>query len=253
MKKQLTDWWAVVAWIAVITFNWWANSLPLGGNTTGDVSARYPNLLVPAGYAFSIWGVIYLMLGCYAFLRFFPRFRAAYRDKRLDLCYLAGSLLNIVWLLCWHNLYPVAAFAILILLALCNGYIIFIILPGYGQKTAWFVSIPFQLYFGWSSIAVLLNGVAVAVHWGADLSGNGGAWLGTVLLVCTVVFYWCILWRRYTAFAALAAAWAFAAVAVRQLGPLNGRFPQLWIAAAGGVLLLAGGAVVTLYRNRHAG
>ena len=46
----------------MITMNALANGLPLNGYTTGAISALYPNLFVPAGFTFSIWGVIYLLL-----------------------------------------------------------------------------------------------------------------------------------------------------------------------------------------------
>ena len=55
----------ILAFLLVLVVNGLANALPLGGNTTGDISARYPNLFVPAGLTFSIWGVIYLALAAF--------------------------------------------------------------------------------------------------------------------------------------------------------------------------------------------
>nr|MBP6687076.1 hypothetical protein [Lacibacter sp.] len=46
----------------MITMNGLANGLPLNGYTTGEISAMYPNLFVPAGFTFGIWGVIYILL-----------------------------------------------------------------------------------------------------------------------------------------------------------------------------------------------
>ena len=46
----------------VLTMNGLANALPIAGKTTGELSDLYPNLFVPAGITFSIWGVIYLLL-----------------------------------------------------------------------------------------------------------------------------------------------------------------------------------------------
>jgi hypothetical protein len=39
-----------------------ATSLPINGIATGDISDQFPVLFTPAGYVFSIWGVIYLLL-----------------------------------------------------------------------------------------------------------------------------------------------------------------------------------------------
>src|SRR5690554_4681958 len=52
----------IFGFLAMVTINALANILPIGGKTTGELSAQYPNLFVPAGYTFSIWGVIYLLL-----------------------------------------------------------------------------------------------------------------------------------------------------------------------------------------------
>ena len=47
---------------AVLTVNTLANTLPINGLNTGEVSRFYPNLFVPAGFTFSIWSVIYLLM-----------------------------------------------------------------------------------------------------------------------------------------------------------------------------------------------
>ena len=48
--------------IGVLIMNYLANSLPLNGVTTGEISDKYNSLITPAGAAFSIWGIIYLAL-----------------------------------------------------------------------------------------------------------------------------------------------------------------------------------------------
>lgn len=53
----------VVTYLAMITMNVLANALPLNGRNTGEVSDAYPSLFTPAGITFSIWSVIYLLLG----------------------------------------------------------------------------------------------------------------------------------------------------------------------------------------------
>jgi len=46
----------------MLVMNYLANSLPLNNKTTGELSDSFPNLFVPAGITFSIWGIIYLLL-----------------------------------------------------------------------------------------------------------------------------------------------------------------------------------------------
>jgi len=50
----------VAAFILTVVVNWMATSLPLNGQTPGAISDRFPVFFVPAGYVFSIWGLIYL-------------------------------------------------------------------------------------------------------------------------------------------------------------------------------------------------
>ena len=54
-----------LAFLAVVTLNALANILPLNGQTTGDISNRLPVLFTPAGYVFSIWSVIYILLAAW--------------------------------------------------------------------------------------------------------------------------------------------------------------------------------------------
>ncbi|MCB0053594.1 MAG: hypothetical protein KDE24_29085 [Caldilinea sp.] len=52
----------IVVTLATIAINGLATGLPLNGQSTGEISDRFPSLFTPAGYVFSIWGVIYLGL-----------------------------------------------------------------------------------------------------------------------------------------------------------------------------------------------
>src|SRR5690606_27262092 len=59
--KQL--WLALAAFVVMLVVNGLAGSTTLlGGVQTNEVSDIYANLFVPAGFIFSIWGVIYLLL-----------------------------------------------------------------------------------------------------------------------------------------------------------------------------------------------
>ncbi|PLX06432.1 MAG: hypothetical protein C0596_18375 [Marinilabiliales bacterium] len=60
----------VVLFIAMVYVNFLANSLPINGQSTGEISNAYSNLFAPAGITFSIWGIIYLALGVSSVLLF---------------------------------------------------------------------------------------------------------------------------------------------------------------------------------------
>ena len=62
---------AIIGFLAMIYVNYLANALPIGGVTPGEASDAYANLFTPAGITFSIWGLIYLLLGAYVIFQFF--------------------------------------------------------------------------------------------------------------------------------------------------------------------------------------
>jgi hypothetical protein len=63
MKRTITDWGGNLgAFALVILLNVLSNALPINGQTMPEISAKYPSLFTPAGFTFSIWGVIYLSL-----------------------------------------------------------------------------------------------------------------------------------------------------------------------------------------------
>ena len=52
----------ITGFVIVVAVNVLAVRLPLNGSTPQQISDQYPNLFVPAGLTFSIWGIIYLLL-----------------------------------------------------------------------------------------------------------------------------------------------------------------------------------------------
>jgi hypothetical protein len=92
----------IIAIIAVIAINILANVLPLNGLNTGEISDRCDIYFVPAGYVFSIWGLINLGLIAYGIFQALPA-----QKENPRLCWIAaplliGSLANTVWLFLWH-------------------------------------------------------------------------------------------------------------------------------------------------------
>ena len=62
----------LISVIAITAWNYAVNAIPLNGINTGAVSAKYATLITPAGYAFAIWGLIYLGLTAFAIYQILP-------------------------------------------------------------------------------------------------------------------------------------------------------------------------------------
>ena len=92
----------VVGFVAVITVNALANALPLNGVTTAQLSDSYPNLFVPAGYVFGIWGVIYLILLGFTVYQARPAQRDSGFIGEIGWLFFLSCVLNSAWIFLWH-------------------------------------------------------------------------------------------------------------------------------------------------------
>jgi len=63
MKEWIFKSLIILFYLGMILFNFLANSLPLNNRNTGQISDDYPSHYTPSGFTFSIWGIIYLLLG----------------------------------------------------------------------------------------------------------------------------------------------------------------------------------------------
>ena len=63
-QDWLRQWVNFLAILAAFGTNVWANVAPLSGLTIGEISRTFFSnvLIIPANYAFAIWGLIYLGL-----------------------------------------------------------------------------------------------------------------------------------------------------------------------------------------------
>ena len=148
---------AVILFVAMITVNVLANTLPINGLDTGEVSDLYPSLFTPSGITFSIWSVIYFFLvGTVAVM--WTNRNNILIQKLLPL-FCASCLLNLSWIIAWHYLLP--GVSVIIMVSLLVVLItIFNALNAAGDldttKRIW-VKFPFTIYLAWISVATIAN------------------------------------------------------------------------------------------------
>ncbi|MCJ7718052.1 MAG: hypothetical protein MUO54_16235, partial [Anaerolineales bacterium] len=146
----------VLATIVTITVNVLANILPINGLNTGEISDRFKIYFVPAGYVFSIWGLIYLGLIVYTVFQALPSQADNQHIKKIAPFYWVGSLANSIWIFLWHyeifSLTLAAMLTILITLLIINR-----ILAKSEGLIKWLAKLPFSIYLGWISVAIIAN------------------------------------------------------------------------------------------------
>ena len=102
MGDYLRQFAVIVVTLATIAINGLATSLPLNGQSTGEISDRFPSLFTPAGYVFAIWSVIYLGLLAYMVYQALPSQRTNPRLRSIGWPYVVSGIANSVWIFLWH-------------------------------------------------------------------------------------------------------------------------------------------------------
>ncbi|MDY6878395.1 MAG: tryptophan-rich sensory protein [Chloroflexota bacterium] len=236
----------VLAVIAMIVINGLANALPLNGQTTGEISDRFQVYFVPAGYVFSIWGLIYLGLIAFAVFQALPAQRANPRLCRIGYLFTASCLANIAWLFLWHyEQFPLTLLAMLSLLVLL---IVIYLRLRIGQVAAssaekWLVHIPFSIYLGWITVATIANATSLLEYY--NWSGWGisdEVWAIIMLVTGVSIASVVTLTRRDIAYM-LVIVWAFAGIAVKHTEtPMVAT--AAWVVTALAVIVLVVGIVL---------
>ena len=183
----------IAAFLLMIVVNVLSNALPLNGQTAEQVSASLPSYFTPAGYTFSIWGLIYLSLLGFIVYQALPAQRGAPFMAKIGPLFVASSVANAAWIFAWHYGYYGLSLVLMsaLLLSLIAIYArLDIGRPGPSTLSAEnvLVRFPFSLYLGWISVATIANYAGVLPVLGWDGFGlEGPVWSATMMLVAVVV------------------------------------------------------------------
>jgi benzodiazapine receptor len=188
----------IAAFIAVVIVNGLAGATSIiGGRNTAQVSNSFPTLITPAGYVFSIWGIIYLLLGAFVVYQALPGQKGKLFQSRIGWLFILSCLANIFWLFLWQSEFLILTVPVMFLL-LASLIFIYIRL-GIGRQKAppiekLAVYFPFSVYLGWITIASIANVATtlVSLNWGGfGLSDQIWAALIviTVLIIATLVIF----------------------------------------------------------------
>lgn len=194
----------------------------LGERTVGEISDEYPTLVVPAGYAFAIWGPIFLLCLAYAVYQALPAQRENSLLRRIGWWTALAFAGNALWIVAFQAERFLLAWAtiVFILLSLAGAFIGIIRLGGSPDGAErWFVEAPIGVFFGWITAANVANAAQVLVARGWDGWGllSEVRWSVALLLLGGLFASLVTATSGSTAYA-LAISWALAAIAANQLG-----------------------------------
>lgn len=216
----------LVAILGTFAVNVLSNFYPLNGLNIGEISnTLFADVLItPANYAFAIWGVIYLGLIGFGIYQLLPAQRRNPLLRRVDYALMVACVAQAIWVyLFLSRLFWLSVVAMLgILLPLI--YIYRSLDPQrqrLPRSDKWLVQVPLSIYFGWITVATIVN-VALALFnqgwngWGFAPQG----WTIILLIIAAAIAAVISVQRRDAAYV-LVIAWALIAIAVRQANLLG--------------------------------
>jgi benzodiazapine receptor len=211
----------VLATLATIVVNGLANALPINGLGTGEISDMFDVFFVPAGYVFSIWGLIYLGLLAYSVYQALPSQRENAALQKIGYLYIWSSVANIVWLFFWHYLlFPLTLLAMLVILGLLIAIYLRLDIGRTQVSTAekWLVHVPFSIYLGWITVATIANVTSLLDYLGWNGWGISPQVWAVVMLLAAVVISGIMSFTRGDIAYSLVLIWAFVGIAVKHQG-----------------------------------
>ncbi|WP_210519132.1 hypothetical protein [Hymenobacter terricola] len=240
-------WLTALAIFGNIFLNYYANTHPFAGQTMGVVSAKYPTLLTPAGYAFSIWGLIFLGLAVYAVWQLLPAQQRKSLPDAVAKPLTLASIATGTWVVLFAYELLLPSVGVMLLLLGC-------LIATYGrvrrrifaEAAPTWVGVPFSLYLGWISVASVIN-FTIGLQQGWQ-TAEGVSIILTLGLIAIVVALALIISRVFRDMVfPLVVAWALVAVWMARLSAV----PELgWAALAGATVAAIGGIVLSRLGGR---
>jgi hypothetical protein len=210
----------IVALVVTILINYLSNTGIFNGNTMSTVSAKYQNLFTPAGYAFSIWGLIYIALAGFVIYQskgLFGKGEIRPIVKKIGWMFVLSCVANCLWIVAW--LYEYTGVSVILMLVLLGSLCTIVLrtrmeLDLIPLKQIVFEWWPFAMYLGWIGVALIANTAVylTSINWnGFGLSDT--TWT-IVMIFAAVVVNLMLTWIRNLRESAVVGAWGLAAVAV---------------------------------------
>jgi hypothetical protein len=246
-----------LGFLGMIIVNYLAVALPLNNKTTGELSDQYPNLFVPSGFTFSIWGVIYLLLAIFIVYQLVNAFRKHTQNssflEKIGILFFVSSLANFGWIFAWHfELVSLSFFLMLILLgSLIAIYIKLQIGRSDSSRTEkYLVHLPFSVYLGWITIATIANATALLVNLGWNRFGLSEPFWTVTVIIIGIAISLTVLFNRKDIFYCLVVDWALFGILIKRLNADAVQVQSIITVVVFGLVLISLGIIVQIIRRK---
>ncbi len=248
----------LTAVILTIIVNGLANILPIGGKNTGELSDNIPNLFVPSGITFAIWGVIYVLIIMFTIYLARDLFKKEKTTKpfleKISFFFILASLANIIWMFLWH--YEQVIFSLLAMILLFLSLLMIYLRLNVGiqkvtMKEKLFVHVPISVYIGWITVATIANVTAVLVKINWDGFGiSQEIWTILVLVVATIITLLVLITRKDCQYSAVII-WALIGIYLKRTSndPKYGVQNQIAYIAAIAIIVILIVTLISAYKK----
>ena len=224
-NSVLLKWSNIIAFVLTVIVNGLAGSTTLiGGVNTAEISDANPTLITPAGYVFSIWGIIYILLAAFVIYQALPSQKEKEYTKKIGWLFVLSSITNIAWIFLWQ--YQILSASVILIFLLLATLIAIYLRLNIGKSTASLreklaVHAPFSVYLGWITIASIANVAVFLVSEKWDGLGISPETWATLIIIVALVITLLVLATRKDIAYGLVIAWALTGIAVNQSGTQN--------------------------------
>jgi hypothetical protein len=247
----------LLGFLGTVVVNALANILPINNKTTGELSDLYPNLFVPAGLTFAIWGLIYVLLAIFVIYQLIPSVRRDAQKvdfvQKIGLLFFISSLANMGWIFAWH--YQVVPLSLVLMMVLLGCLLAIYLRLNIGRSEAtkaekYSAHLPFSVYLGWITIATIANVTALLVDIDWNRWGLSEHFWAVAVIIVGIAIALSVLFTRKDVYYCLVVDWALLGILLKRLSVTTVPAQSVVVVTIVGLMLLSGGLIAQLIRKR---
>jgi len=242
--------------VGVLVVNGLANALPINNKTTGELSDQYPNLFVPAGLTFSIWGLIYILLAIFVVYSTISALKVDTKRSfinNIGILFFLTCLANIGWIFAWH--YEILPLSMILIISLLTCLIAIYLRLSIGRSDAankekYLVHLPFSVYLGWITIATIANATALLVDANWNTFGLGEQFWAVSVIIVGIAIALTVLFQRRDMFFALVVDWALIGILIKRLSVNQIPYYSVIVTTIAGLVIISLGIIFQIIRRK---
>jgi len=247
----------LIGFLGTVIVNGLANALPLNNKTTGELSDQYPNLFVPSGLTFSIWGLIYILLAIFVIYGLVIALRKDTQKssfiENIGILFFISCLANIGWIFAWH--YEILPLSLVLMLVILGSLVPIYIRLHIGKSDAtriekYLVHLPFSVYLGWITIATIANFTALLVDVNWNTFGLGEQFWAVAVIVIGIAIALSILFTRKDIFYCLVVDWALLGILLKRISVEMTPVQSVIVITIVGMVLISAGIITQIIRKK---